>query len=80
MLAFGDMPNDLPLLGWAGWGVAMANAHPEVLRAADEVTLSNAEDGVAQVLERLLLQPDQIGAPLLTVIMSNRLQECLVTR
>lgn len=52
VLAFGDMPNDLPMLSWAGWGVAVANAHPEVLEIADEVTASNDEDGVAQVVER----------------------------
>jgi Cof subfamily protein (haloacid dehalogenase superfamily) len=52
-IAFGDMPNDLPMLRWAGRGVAMANAHPELLAVADEVTASNAEDGVALVLERL---------------------------
>lgn len=52
-VAFGDMPNDLPMLAWAGLAVAVANAHPEVLAAADEVTASNDEDGVAQVLERL---------------------------
>ncbi|TDQ04998.1 HAD family hydrolase [Labedaea rhizosphaerae] len=52
VIAFGDMPNDVPMLKWAGQGVAMANAHPEALAAADEVTASNAEDGVAQVLER----------------------------
>jgi HAD superfamily hydrolase (TIGR01484 family) len=52
-VAFGDMPNDIPMLAWAGLGVAMANAHPEVLAAADEVTGSDAEDGVAAVLERL---------------------------
>jgi HAD superfamily hydrolase (TIGR01484 family) len=52
VVAFGDMPNDLPLLAWAGCGVAVANAHPSVLAAADEVTLSNDEDGVAVVLER----------------------------
>jgi Cof subfamily protein (haloacid dehalogenase superfamily) len=51
-IAFGDMPNDLPMLAWAGQSVAVANAHPEVLAAADEVTASNDEDGVAQVLER----------------------------
>ena len=50
--AFGDMPNDLPMLTWAGHSVGMANAHPEVLEAVDEVTASNDEDGVAQVLER----------------------------
>jgi hydroxymethylpyrimidine pyrophosphatase-like HAD family hydrolase len=54
VVAFGDMPNDLPMLGWAGWGVAMANAHPAVLAAADDVTGTNDEEGVAQYLERLL--------------------------
>jgi len=54
VIAFGDNLNDIPLLGWAGRGVAVANAHPEVLAAADEVTLSNDEDGVARVLESLL--------------------------
>ncbi|MGZ4383719.1 MAG: HAD family hydrolase [Gaiellaceae bacterium] len=53
VLAFGDMPNDVPMLLWAGRGVAVANAHPDALAAADEVTGSNDEDGVAAVLERL---------------------------
>ncbi|MET9495427.1 HAD family hydrolase [Streptomyces sp. NPDC006552] len=52
-LAFGDMPNDIPMFGWAARGVAMANAHPELKAVADEVTTTNEEDGVAQVLERL---------------------------
>lgn len=55
VVAFGDMPNDLSMLRWAGHGVAMANAHPLVKEEANEVTLSNAEDGVARVLERILL-------------------------
>lgn len=54
VIAFGDMPNDLPLLRLAGHGVAVANAHPSVLAAADEVTASNVDDGVAQVIERVL--------------------------
>lgn len=54
VLAFGDMPNDLPLLAWAGHGVAVANAHPTVLAAVREITASNDEDGVARYLERLL--------------------------
>ena len=55
VLVFGDMPNDLPMFAWAGWSrVAVANAHPEVLAAADEVTLSNDQDGVAVYLDRLL--------------------------
>ena len=53
VVAFGDMPNDLPMLAWAGHGVAVENAHAEVLAAADEVTRSNDDDGVAVVLERL---------------------------
>jgi len=52
VIAFGDMPNDLELLGWAGHGVAMANAHPALLKVADEVTARVTDDGVAQVLER----------------------------
>jgi hypothetical protein len=55
VLAFGDMPNDVPMFRWAGWRrVAVANAHPEVLALADEVTLSNDDDGVAVWLERML--------------------------
>jgi hypothetical protein len=53
VVAFGDMPNDVPMLMWAGYAVAVANAHPDVLAAADEVTASNDDDGVALVLERL---------------------------
>jgi hypothetical protein len=52
-VAFGDMPNDLPMLAWAGTSYAMADAHPEVLAAADHVIATNDEDGVAQVLEQL---------------------------
>jgi Cof subfamily protein (haloacid dehalogenase superfamily) len=51
-IAFGDMPNDLPMLAWAAHSVAVANAHPDVLAAVDEVTASNDDDGVAVVLER----------------------------
>ena len=53
VVAFGDMPNDLPMLSWAGYAVAVANAHPDVIAVADEVTASNDEAGVARVLERL---------------------------
>ncbi|MFD0316649.1 HAD family hydrolase [Streptomyces flavalbus] len=55
-IAFGDMPNDIPMFDWAGHGVAMANAHAELKAVADEVTLSNEDDGVAVVLERLCSQ------------------------
>jgi Cof subfamily protein (haloacid dehalogenase superfamily) len=52
VVAFGDMPNDVPMLLWAGHGVAMGNAHPDVLAVADEVTAPNTDDGVGRVLER----------------------------
>jgi HAD superfamily hydrolase (TIGR01484 family) len=51
--AFGDMPNDLPMLGWAGTSYAVANAHPAVLRAVDQIIAANDEDGVARIIERL---------------------------
>ncbi|MDO0913532.1 HAD family hydrolase [Streptomyces sp. DT2A-34] len=53
-IAFGDMPNDIPMFAWSARGVAMANAHEELRAVADEVTSSNEEDGIAVVLERLL--------------------------
>jgi Cof subfamily protein (haloacid dehalogenase superfamily) len=52
VVAFGDMPNDVPMLVWAGHGVAMGNAHPDALAAANEVTAPNTDDGLARVLER----------------------------
>jgi Cof subfamily protein (haloacid dehalogenase superfamily) len=52
IISFGDMPNDVPMLSWAGHGVAMGNAHPDAVAAADEVTMPNSEDGLARVLER----------------------------
>ncbi|MYX28543.1 Cof-type HAD-IIB family hydrolase [Streptomyces sp. SID8381] len=53
-LAFGDMPNDIPMFTWSARGVAMANAHASLKAVADEVTTSNDDDGIAAVLERLL--------------------------
>ncbi|MFC4328670.1 HAD family hydrolase [Streptomyces andamanensis] len=53
-IAFGDMPNDIPMFAWAAHGVAMANAHEELKAVADEVTASHEEDGIAVVLERWL--------------------------
>ncbi|GJF29343.1 hydrolase [Kitasatospora sp. NE20-6] len=52
-IAFGDMPNDLPMFAWAAYGVAMAGAHERLRAVADEVTAGNDEDGVALVLERV---------------------------
>lgn len=54
VVAFGDNNNDLTMLGWAGRSIAMANAVPEAKAVADEVTVSNSEFGVAQVIESLL--------------------------
>jgi hydroxymethylpyrimidine pyrophosphatase-like HAD family hydrolase len=50
VIAFGDMPNDLPMLAWAGTSYAMADAHPTVVDAADRVAPGHDDDGVAQVL------------------------------
>jgi Cof subfamily protein (haloacid dehalogenase superfamily) len=53
VVAFGDMPNDLPMLTWAGTSYAVANAHKDVLAAVDHVTAANNDDGVARILEDL---------------------------
>lgn len=53
-IAFGDSTNDISLLCASGNGVAMKNAIPEVLKVANEITLSNNEDGVAKCLEKYL--------------------------
>jgi Cof subfamily protein (haloacid dehalogenase superfamily) len=53
VLAFGDMPNDLAMLEWAGTSYAMANAHPTAIAVADHTAPRNDEDGVARVLEEL---------------------------
>jgi Cof subfamily protein (haloacid dehalogenase superfamily) len=53
-VAFGDMPNDIPMLRWAGWSVAVGNAHPDVIDVVNEVSTSNDDDGVANVLDRWL--------------------------
>lgn len=52
VIAFGDMPNDIEMLQWAGHGVAMANAVPELRAVADEITESNNDGGIATVLQR----------------------------
>lgn len=55
VMAFGDGQNDLDMLGYAGLGVAVANARPEVIRVADLVAASNLDDGVAEVIEQYVL-------------------------
>jgi hydroxymethylpyrimidine pyrophosphatase-like HAD family hydrolase len=54
VLAVGDGDNDRAMLRWAGLGVAMGQAPPEVKADADEVTGTVLEDGLAAVLERYL--------------------------
>lgn len=54
MIACGDGYNDLPMLQYAGTGVAMSNAQPEVMQMADYITTSNDEDGVAKVIEKFI--------------------------
>jgi hydroxymethylpyrimidine pyrophosphatase-like HAD family hydrolase len=56
------MPNDLPMLAWAGRSFGVANAHPDVLDMVDEVCASNDDDGVARVLEAALELSDSAGA------------------
>lgn len=54
VVAFGDMPNDVAMLEWAGTSYAVANAHPAVRAAAERTAPSNDDDGVAEVLAGLL--------------------------
>lgn len=54
VVAFGDMPNDVQMLQWAGCGYAMASGHADALAAADKVAPAFVDDGVAQILEGLL--------------------------
>lgn len=53
VIAFGDNYNDIDLIQKVGWGVAVANARPEVKAVAKEITLHHKEDGVAATLERI---------------------------
>ncbi len=56
VVAFGDMPNDVEMLTWAGRSYAMGNAHPDVLAAASGRTVANNDDGVAVVIEQMLAE------------------------
>ncbi|MFI0215370.1 Cof-type HAD-IIB family hydrolase [Streptomyces lydicus] len=62
VVAFGDMPNDMEMLAWAGTSYAMANAHPEVLAATTGRTASNNDDGVAVVIEQLVRRCDEAAS------------------
>jgi Cof subfamily protein (haloacid dehalogenase superfamily) len=59
VLAAGDARNDLELIGWAGVGVAVGNADSMTIGAADWVTASNEQDGVALAIETALAQENR---------------------
>lgn len=59
--AFGDGRNDHDMLAWAGTGVAMANARDETCAIADTVTMSNDDEGIAMVIERLDGVAEKLG-------------------
>ncbi|MFB6812964.1 Cof-type HAD-IIB family hydrolase [Streptomyces sp. NPDC056347] len=61
VVAFGDMPNDVEMLRWAGASYAMGNAHPAALAAATGHTATNSEDGVAVVIERIIAERRAAG-------------------
>lgn len=56
VIAVGDNFNDMDMLAYAGLGVAMGNAPEQVKNIADEITLSNDDDGVAKVIEKYFIQ------------------------
>ena len=55
VMAMGDGENDIEMLKFAGWGVAMKNAREDVKKVANVVTTSNNEDGVAKAIEKYIL-------------------------
>lgn len=57
VVAFGDMPNDMEMLQWAGLGLAVASGHPALQAAADGVVGACDDDGVAEAIEHLLTLP-----------------------
>jgi Cof subfamily protein (haloacid dehalogenase superfamily) len=54
VVAIGDMPNDLPMLAWARVAAAVANAHPDVIDAADMVVARNDDNGVAHLIDLVI--------------------------
>jgi hydroxymethylpyrimidine pyrophosphatase-like HAD family hydrolase len=56
VMAMGDSFNDIAMIEWAGVGVAMGNAYDMVKDAADYVTTSNDEDGVAEAIRKFVLE------------------------
>lgn len=62
VVAFGDMPNDIQMLDWAGHGYAMASGHPRALKAANLLAPPFVKDGVAQVLEARLAELNETAS------------------
>ena len=62
VMAIGDGPNDLDMLRTAGIGVAVGNAPPEVLAGVKYIVSSSDRDGVAEAVERYILQPINLRA------------------
>ena len=56
LVAFGDNYNDMTMIGYAGFGVAMANGEPEIKKIANYVCESNDEDGIATTLNKFILK------------------------
>jgi len=63
VMAMGDGENDVEMLEMAGWGVAMGNAGPHAREVADAVVASNDEDGVAEAINKYVLEPLKAAAP-----------------
>jgi hydroxymethylpyrimidine pyrophosphatase-like HAD family hydrolase len=63
VMAIGDDLNDVPMLGWAGLGVAMANARRSAREVAAAATLSNADHGVAHAIRRWVLPTTPASQP-----------------
>ena len=64
VVTFGDMPNDIEMLTWSGTSYAMSGGHPDAISAADHLAPKAGDDGVAQVLEHMLREPDgQLRVP-----------------
>lgn len=69
IFAIGDAENDIELLQYAGWGVAVGNAHDKVKQVAKAIVGTNDQDGVAEALERFVLppkpkpEPEEVPAP-----------------
>ncbi|MCY6371119.1 Cof-type HAD-IIB family hydrolase [Clostridium ganghwense] len=56
IICIGDSGNDIHMIEFAGLGVAMGNAFPEVKEIANYITLTNEEDGVAHVINKFILK------------------------